>query len=232
MDIEAYSRVAPQYYDMHIPPLLKSYLNSEKPDTILDAGAGDGSLLYALSNSGYLKGRKVYAIDLSRNRIDLIRQYHKDITASVDDVEKLATIKDDSIDFLISTQVIEHVDDAKMLKSAERVLKRNGTVYLSTVFKKSYARYFYRNDGKWVLDPTHLREYKSDEELLHLIPEDKFMILENSKTLQWFPVADFFIKRSNIKNRELFSRGFPALIRHIKVPILGYYNWEIVLKKL
>ena len=232
MDIEIYSKVAPQYYSGYIPPLLQKYLKVVDYNTILDAGAGDGSLLYALSISGYLENKEVYAVDLSRNRIGLIKEYHEHIIANVDNVENLATIKDKSIDFLISTQVIEHVDDRKMIGSIGRVIKKNGMIYLSTVFKKPYAWYFYRHDGKWVLDPTHLREYQDDQELLSLIPKDEFEILENSKTLQWFPFIDFFIKRLNIRDRKLFSKGIFSMARMLKIPIPGYYIWEIVLKKI
>jgi 2-polyprenyl-3-methyl-5-hydroxy-6-metoxy-1,4-benzoquinol methylase len=231
MDIEKYAKATPQYYTEYIPPLLQKYLTAGDYNTILDAGAGDGSLLYALSISGYLENKEVYAVDLSRNRIRLIKEYHKQIIANVDNVEDLATIKDNSIDFLISTQVIEHVNDRKMIGSIGRVVKKEGIIYLSTVFKKPYAWYFYKHNEKWVLDPTHLREYQDDQELLSLIPTDEFEILENCKALQWFPIVDFFIKRSKIRNRKLFSKGIFTLARMLKIPIPGYYIWEIVLKK-
>ena len=43
---------------------------------------------------------------------------------------------------------------------------RAGSLYLTTVFKGWYAWYFYRCEGRWTVDPTHLREYRSDAELL------------------------------------------------------------------
>ena len=82
------------------------------------------------------------------------------------------------------------------------------------------------------LDPTHVREYSSDEQLFNIIDKSKFKILENKKTLQEFPILDFFINRLEIKNRELYRSNFIKIMRKIKIPIIGYYNWEIVLKKL
>jgi len=110
-------------------------------------------------------------------------------------------------------------------------MRNHGIVYISTVFKKWYAWYFYRNKGKWVIDPTHKREYVRDEELLELFDKEKFKLLENKKSLLFFPVLDFFVKRLNISNRNFYNKLLFKILRKIRVPILGYYNWEIVLKK-
>ena len=91
--------------------------------------------------------------------------------------------------------------------------------------------YFYRNKGRWVLDPTHLREYSREAQLLDLILASGFRVLENQKSLFWFPVIDFFVKQVGIKNRSLYENRILSLLRRIKVPILGYYNWELVLVK-
>ncbi|KKT13250.1 MAG: hypothetical protein UV95_C0003G0124 [Candidatus Falkowbacteria bacterium GW2011_GWF2_43_32] len=232
VNIEEYARLAPQYYNGLIPLLLKKYLNSESYDSILDCGCGDGSLLYALDRAGYLKGKKILAIDLSRNRIEIVKKINGTINASVDSAENLETVADVSIDFFISTQVIEHVDDRKMIEAIKKKVRAGGIVYISTVFKKWYGWYFYRNKGKWVLDPTHLREYSSDCQLLDLFNQNNFQFLEVKKTLQWFPISDFFIKRIGLADRKLYENMIMKIIRKIKIPILGYYNWEIILKKI
>jgi ubiquinone/menaquinone biosynthesis C-methylase UbiE len=113
-----------------------------------------------LKKFGYLKNRKAYAVDLSQKRIDIIRSNFPEVIAAVDDAEALRTIEDNTIDFFLSTQVIEHVDQEKMLQSIDRVTKSGSTIYLATVLKKWYGWYFYRNNGRWVIDPTHLREYQ------------------------------------------------------------------------
>lgn len=68
MDIETYSKIAPQYYNDDIPSMLQKYLKKENYFNILDCGCGDGSLLYSLSKSHYLEGKKVFAIDLSKKK--------------------------------------------------------------------------------------------------------------------------------------------------------------------
>ncbi|MFA6973576.1 MAG: class I SAM-dependent methyltransferase [Parcubacteria group bacterium] len=232
MDIENYSKIAPQYYNNSIPSILKNYLDKFKYESILDCGCGDGSLLYALDKFGYFTGKKVFAIDMSENRIKLVKKINSTIIASVDSAEELKTIENDSIDLFISTQVIEHVDDKKMIKQIENKLSLGGVAYISTVFKKWYGWYYYRNNGKWVIDPTHMREYSRDDQLLSLFDQKKFTLLENKKELQWFPILDFFVKRINLTNRRLYENSAMKLLRKIKLPILGYYHWEIALKKI
>jgi len=232
MNIENYSKIAPQYYDDYISEFLIKYLKDSRYNNILDCGCGDGSLLYALNKFGYLNNKKVYAIDLSRRRIELVRKISKTIIASVDNAEELKTIDDNSIDFFISTQVIEHIDDKKMIEQINKKVKPDGVIYISTVFKKWYGWYFYRNNNKWVIDPTHLREYVSDNNLLSLFNKNKFKLLENTKRLHWFPITDFFIKRMSLKNRKLYENYLMKLVRKIKIPVLGYYHWELVFKKI
>lgn len=232
VEIEEYAEIAPQYYDGDMEPLLEKYLAETKWQSLLDCGCGDGGFLFSLYKRGYARDKAIRAVDFSKSRIELVKKIDPSIQAAVDNAEDLATIPDASVDFLVSTQVIEHVDDAKMIATLDRVVKDGATLYLSTVYKKWYGWYFYRNQKKqWALDPTHLREYRCDSELLDKLAKERFTVLENVKKLQYFPVIDFFVKRLGIKNRLLYSNRFVRLVRKIRVPIFGYYNWIIVLKK-
>ncbi len=227
MNIEEYAKVAPQYYTDEVPPILSFLLKNNDFHKILDCGCGDGSLLYALKKRKLLRDAKVGGIDLSSNRISLVKKIDPKFIAKVDSAETLKTINANSIDFLITTQVIEHVNDKKMTSTIQRVVKKGGIIYLSTVFKKSYAWYFYRRNGRWVLDPTHLREYSQDNQLLKLFKKDFYLVV-NKKSLQWFPVADFILKRIGplIRSRDHLIW---KIVRSFRIPILGYYLWELVL---
>lgn len=237
MNIEEYSRFLPQYYSATIPPTLKKYLDAVGYKSILDCGCGDGSLLFILKQNNYFKDKKIYALDLSKNRINLVKKIDPKINAFVDNAETMSKIKKNSIDFFISTHVIEHVDDRKMLNAIERIMKKNGIAYVATIFKKWYGWYYYRKNGKWVMDLTHLREYMKDDELLGLIDIKKFKILEVKKAHLYFPIVDFIIRRlymmNIINNRQLFIKSsFFNIIRGVKIPVPGYYNWEIILQKI
>ena len=116
MDVEEYSKYL-QFYTDEIPELLVKYLNKANWKSYLDLGCGDGALLYALNKKGYFYGKIVYAIDLSESRISLAKRIDKDFRCFVDDACNIQTIKDNSIDFLVSTHVIEHVThDEAMVK--------------------------------------------------------------------------------------------------------------------
>ncbi len=117
-----------------------------------------------------------------------------------------------------------------MVNAVQRVLKTNGIAFISTTYKKWYGWYF-KNNGKWVLDPTHLREYSDDKQLFDLIDLNKFEILENKKTLLAFPVVDLFLRLFKIYNRQIHQHKIVSLLKYISIPIPGYYNWEIVIKK-
>ncbi len=229
MNIEKYAKFAPQYYTGEAPKILLRLFKNHKFDSILDCGCGDGSILYALNKEGLLGNLKVNAIDLSKDRIEIVKRNFPKFNAKVDSAETMNSIGDNSQDLVISTQVIEHVDDEKMTTSFNRVLKDKGTVYLSTVFKKWYGWYFYKNNTGWVLDPTHLREYTNDEQLTNLLKKF-FTINVSNKTTQRFPLIDFITKRLgvSIKKRDNL---FWKTIRALRIPILGYYNWELVLTK-
>lgn len=229
MNIEEYSKIAPQYFTDEAPSLIVKLLKQNVFDKILDCGCGDGSLLYCISKYKLGKKAEVNGIDLSKKRIDIAKKISKKFRIRVDSAETLKTVKTASIDFFISEQVIEHVDDKKMVNTMYRVIKKGGIAYLSTVFKKWYGWYFYRNEIGWVLDPTHLREYQNDKELQKLF-KGKFRIIDTSKTLQWFPIVDFFAKRFWRLDRNRSTWTWKAA-RSIRIPIFGYYIWEMVLER-
>jgi ubiquinone/menaquinone biosynthesis C-methylase UbiE len=219
------------YYHEDVSELLLKYLAKKNPKTFLDLGCGDGSLLNFLKNKKYLDNKKVYAVDFSKHRIELIKKIDSNFNCYVNDACDITNIKNDSIDFLNSTQLIEHVSsDEKMVKEISRILKKEGIVYLSTVFKKWYGWYFYKCDGKWALHPEHIREYTEDKQLTDLFEKESFKILENKKKLFWFPIIEPIFRKLKIR-RNIFENKFIKILRKIKFPIIGYYEWELVLEK-
>tara|TARA_B100000315_G_C14171536_1_gene404788 strand:- start:138 stop:590 length:453 start_codon:yes stop_codon:yes gene_type:complete len=140
-------------------------------------------------------------------------------------------LPDASIDFLISTQVIEHVqNDSDMVSEIHRILAPNGTVYLSTVFKRWYGWYFYRCNGKWTLDPTHLREYTHDDQLLDILKKRGFDVVQNKKTRDGRPLLDAITRRLG-GGRKIYENRVFKRLRRFCIPIPGYYIWEIVCTK-
>lgn len=232
LDIEEYAHFLPQYYSTNIPHTLRQLLDGRTVTSLLDAGCGDGALLFAVKHHGYFRSKKINAVDLSQSRIHLVKKIDPRIHATVDDVVTLKSIPTHSIDMYISTFVIEHVDDKRMINAMSRVLKKGGVAYVSTIFKKWYGWYYYRKNGQWVMDLTHLREYTRDDQLLQYVRRREFTVIENRKNPLYFPIADFIVRRLPVRNRHVFVKNrFFDLLRSIRVPIPGYFEWEIVLEK-
>jgi SAM-dependent methyltransferase len=135
------------------------------PRLILDLGSGGGR------NSDNLRAKfpeaRVVALDLSFIRCSSCRQ-----ATGADVVCGNAMglpFPDDSFDLVLSTQVIEHVpDDRAFVEESGRILKKGGRMMISSVLRLPHGWYFYRHRGRWVLDPTHVREYRSREQFLAL----------------------------------------------------------------
>jgi len=131
------------FAEREVPLLLQCFLEKEKWRNYLDLGCGHGSLLFALNKKGYFKGKKVYAVDLSEKRIAAVKKTSPSFNCLVADACKLKGVKNSGIDFLVSTQVIEHVEsEEQMIKEMRRVLRSNGIAFVSTVFKKKTGMVF------------------------------------------------------------------------------------------
>jgi len=231
MNIEEYAKYK-YFFTMRIPDLLEKYINKMDWNSYLDIGCGDGNLLYTLNKEGYFQKKKIFAVDLSQNRIRRVQNISKNLKCYVNDACDLKDIKNSSINIVTSTMVLEHVpDEDLMLMEIKRVLKKDcNFVYLSTVFKKWYGWYYYRCNGKWRLDPTHVREY-TDDNLLCKLKEKGFEIIETKKSLLCFSFVNLLVRITKYKG-ETQNNKFFRLLDKLKVPILGYYNWEIVCKKV
>jgi ubiquinone/menaquinone biosynthesis C-methylase UbiE len=235
MELREYSEKFIHYYSEELSPvLLGLILELKNIKTLADCGCGDGAILYALNKRRMLDSlEKIVAIDLSKERIDNVSKVNPKISAIVADVCDLHALNDGEVDLIISNQIIEHVsDDDSCAKEMARILSRDGRIYLSTVFKKSYGWYFYKNkDYVWVIDPTHVREYTSDDQLFKVLKKYNLKIVSQKKTLHWFAVTDFILKRIGLSRYVYEHSLYLKFLRKVKVPIPGYYNWELVCKK-
>jgi len=232
MDIEIYSQKHSQFYGDRLPPSLAEHFRSVGPGTCIDVGCGDGRTLYALQAEGLLAGVAVTAVDLSPQRVDTAARISPDFRCVVASACDLAGVADASMDFLISAQVIEHVpDDRQMLREVHRVLRPGGSAYVSTVFKKRWAWYFRRCNGKWTLDPTHVREYTSDHQLLSAASGAGLAVVDSRKRLIAYPLIDPVLRLVKVSRLVFQKSRLLRALRLVKLPILGYYEWELVLQR-
>lgn len=137
-----------------------AYMETKKiiSGTVLEIGCGEGYGLVELAP----KAEKYLAIDKYPTPISEELQKENNITFEQMDVPPLKNIADNSIDFVVTFQVIEHInDDEFFVSEIYRVLKPGGKLILTTPNKlMSLTR-----------NPWHYREYT---------PVEMFEILQTS----------------------------------------------------
>ena len=94
-----------QFFTESVPALLDEALGQTDWKNILDLGCGDGALLYALDKKGYFKGKTVYAIDLSEQRINSAKTINDTFVCTVADASH-TQLEDGSIRTVTSTPTI------------------------------------------------------------------------------------------------------------------------------
>ncbi len=207
------------------------------PKSLADFGCGDGAILFDLHRKGLLnRVNSAIAIDLSETRLERVKKNIANVETICSDVCDVKQPKDNQLDLVICTQVIEHVkDDKKLLNEIYRVLKPGEYLYISSVVKKWYGWWIYRCNGKITCDPTHLREYSSEEEFVELLKRSKYQILDKKLSLfrpSIFNVFKRFLIKYKIINEELIIKSnFCNFLTKFKIPVLGYYIIEVISRK-
>ncbi len=190
-----YSRKHVHFYDKSIPALLERglYLVTDvKKPTLLDLGCGDGRLLFALYRKGILTNFAcVVGADISKERIERLRNELPFVKGIVSDALNVKELPDCFFDFIICSQLIEHVkDDHALVSEIRRLLKDGGLTYVSSVVRKWYGFYFYVKNGSFRLDPTHVREYSSVDEFVELFEERDFEVINMVTRQVMYPLTD------------------------------------------
>jgi SAM-dependent methyltransferase len=161
----------------------------------VDVGVGDGYKLKQAIDEGSLSSfEKILAFDISPERIERLKRHVSSVVGEVGDALALP-LPDASADFVISDQVIEHVpDDRAMAREIYRILAPTGRAIIGSVVKEKGAWYFYRCNGQWRLDPTHLREYESLDQYSGIFVAAGLEVIETAKVPLTFPIADLLLR--------------------------------------
>jgi SAM-dependent methyltransferase len=146
--------------------LCKYYFNKLiEPDFhVLDLGAGYGHFINNVSC------RRRTAVD----SWPLLREYvHPPVEAFVGNITDLGFLRDESVDFIFASNVLEHLTQADCmvtLAEARRILKRGGTLnVLQPNYRRAYKEYFD--------DYTHVAVY-SDVSLCDFLAANGFEVIE------------------------------------------------------
>ena len=235
-NFDKYSKENIHFYSESVPKLLRDLINKLNPKSLVDFGCGDGAILFDLQRKGLLKGVKnIIVVDLSKQRLERVKNYITNVETICSDVTNVKQLPDSRLDLVICTQVIEHVeDDKRLLNEIYRVLKPSGYLYISSVVKKWYGWYFYRCNGKWVLDPTHLREYSSSTEFRDLLTDNGFKILEQKLSLFKPSIGNAFnrllVKFGIVNEKKIRESKISSIFSKLRIPVFGYYIIEVIAK--
>lgn len=114
---------------------------------LLDVGCGDGVALYLISKA--LPELQLSGIDLVEEALEIAKTKVPQ-THFAEGLAHALPYPDESFDIVISSDVIEHVEDAdKMLSEIKRVAKTNATIIIGTPIKLT----------KKPLDHNHTEEF-------------------------------------------------------------------------
>lgn len=214
---------------IELPKILEPHLISG-PISFADLGCGDGPWFNILINSGFISEcQPVYAVDLDKVRIDRIIKRFPWITTFVSSAESIPDIPDKAVDFVVSSMVMEHVEDErKYLSEIRRILKPSAKAFITTVYKQEWAVFYRRRNGEFVLDRSHVREYTDLSAIKNLIIDNGLEIL----ALKLIPIKiPIFKPIFRIWKRE--ERSMSQALRLLLLPKLtipGYYELELIVR--
>jgi ubiquinone/menaquinone biosynthesis C-methylase UbiE len=166
--------------------------------TVLEIGSGEGYGIMELAP----KADNYIAVDKYNTEISDELKKANNITFIQSEVPPLNEIEDNSIDFVVTFQVIEHIKDDKMfLKEIYRVLKPHGKLILTTPNSiMSLSR-----------NPWHIREYN---------PEQMCEILKTS--FNNFDLKGVF---GNDKVMDYYNKNKESVRKITRFDILNFQYW-------
>jgi len=216
-----------------VPLLLREIAEREPPRELVDLGCGEGSLIWSLAQVRLLPGR-VFAVDLSRERLETAAAISPKVTAIAADVTAVDELGDACVDAVMCSQVIEHLpDDRRLAPEIARILRPGGWFYVSSVIRDRHAWWIYRRDGRAIVDPSHEREYRSPQELAEALAHEALAIERVRVVPLRFPVCDLFLRllvaarllsRSSLPTFYARAPRWLELTRRLRIRVPGY-SW-------
>lgn len=238
-EFERHAETSVHFFSRRVPARLRKISAGLSRDAnVVDVGCGDGQLVWSLLEMSILPpGASITGVDLSPTRVRRFTQL-TGCPAILSNGGDLVGLEDASIDLCISTMVMEHVpDDAAYAAALARIVKPGGGLYITTVLRKPGAWYFRKApDGRRVLDPTHVREYASVDNVRKILEAAGFDILDVGLERLVFPILHPLVRGLNairpIRNvQRLFLSNPWSWLERIALPIPRYREIQLVLQR-
>lgn len=129
------------HFKADIPQKMLELYKQEKVQTVLDLGAGDGTIAVALAK----QGKTVHALEISNEGIEKTKARAQDAHVSVhtheQDMYQLLPFKDKSLDAVMAFQSLNHntlSEIEKLFAEATRILKQGGLFIVKTANFNSF----------------------------------------------------------------------------------------------
>jgi len=191
--------------------LLKTILELvPKESTVLDAGGAPGFTSLALKLYGY----DVYCVDINPEPYRHILENSGIKVLKVDLEHEKIPLSDCSINCVVFTEVLEHLHYYYLswaLSEINRVLTKNGLLFLTTPNIASIGKRIKLFLGKQPLGNFHVREY-SMQEIIKMLREHGFSIIR-----RWFFYA-YNLTPHDANGKEYKDNLIKVALKH---PTLG-----------
>lgn len=203
--LKAYQIVAPQLHG-----------------NVLEIGCGEGYGIQLLLKNDI----NLTVLDKSKTVLKSIKKRHPKVNTIQSKIPPLSKIEDESYDYIVSFQVIEHIKNANFfLEEIQRVLKPKGKAFITTPNAlKTIAK-----------NPWHYKEYTYNE--MESLIKPKFSNYEikglsgNSKTEAYYKLNEHSVNR--ILKWDVFDlqNKLPNTLLKIPYEILNRINRNSILKQ-
>jgi 2-polyprenyl-3-methyl-5-hydroxy-6-metoxy-1,4-benzoquinol methylase len=230
-EFAAYTETHRQFLSEDLPPVLSEIVVGRTSSVVVDLGCGDGRLVWALERAG-LVGDRIYAVDLAAERVARAERLSPRVTGIVADATSVPELDDESVDGVVCSAVIEHLEDDRLLApEIARVLRPGGWFFVESLLRSPRSWWIYRRNGARVLDPTHVREYASEAEFVGAITHPELELVHVRSVPMRFPIADLGLRAAatmRLVSRDRLSRAYvewPRLaggLRSLSLRVPGY----------
>ncbi len=165
---------------------LLQIVNGLKPETVLDAGCGEGFTLARLQKEGI--GKHLEGIDYSLDAINLGKKNHPSLSLKQDDIYNLP-YSDNSFDLVICSEVLEHLEHPKKaLNEIVRISKKycllsvpNEPIFMISNFLRG------KNLSRWGNDIEHINHW-SRKSFENFVKEKGLKLLVLKTPFPWILV--------------------------------------------
>jgi SAM-dependent methyltransferase len=193
-DLKTYAEKHRQFVVGEVPPLLKAAARRGPSAVVADLGCGDGWLVWALDRAG-LVSERIFAVDLSPERVERASALSPKAEGIVADASAVHQLPSSSVDGVVCSQLIEHLDDDRLLApEVARLLRPGGWFYVGSVLRGPRAWWLYRGEHGRLLDPTHVREYESRGEFVEALSHPELELDTVACRPFRFPIVDAVLR--------------------------------------